>query len=78
MSRDRDVRNAIQTALIQTGAFDAVWLWGMPEDYGTGASNLAVAAIESMLERASRSLGLRPGGRPARLESRQYHTPLPP
>lgn len=46
MARDRDVRNAIQTALIQTGAFDAVWMWGMPEDYGSGASNLAVAAIE--------------------------------
>jgi hypothetical protein len=46
MSRDRDVRDAIQTALIQTGAFDAVWLWGLPEEYGSGASNLAVAAIE--------------------------------
>jgi hypothetical protein len=46
MSRDRDVRNAIQTALIETGAFDAVGIWGLPEDYGTGASALAAAAIE--------------------------------
>jgi hypothetical protein len=46
MARDREVRNAIQTALIQTGAFDFIWMWGMPEDYGSGSSNLAVAAIE--------------------------------
>jgi hypothetical protein len=46
MSRDRDVRNAIQAALVATGAFDAVWIWGLPEDYGTGASSLAAAAIE--------------------------------
>ena len=53
MSRDRDVRNAIQQALIQTGAFDAVWLWGMPEDYGTGASNLALAVSS---RRASKTI----------------------
>ncbi len=48
MSRDRDVRNAIQAVLVATGAFDpnAVWIWGLPEDYGTGASSLAAAAIE--------------------------------
>jgi hypothetical protein len=46
MSRDRDVRNAIQTALQNTGAFDGVWIWGLPENYGTGASQLAAAAIE--------------------------------
>ena len=46
MSRDRDVRNAIQTALAATGAFDGVWIWGLPENYGTGASQLAAAAIE--------------------------------
>ena len=48
MSRDRDVRNAIQAALVATGAFDpnAVWIWGLPEDYGAGASSLAAAAIE--------------------------------
>ncbi len=46
MARDRDVRNAIQTLLVATGAFDGVWIWGLPEDYGTGASQLAAAAIE--------------------------------
>jgi hypothetical protein len=46
MSRDRDVRNAIQAALINTGAFDSVWIWGLPEDYGASSSNLAAAAIE--------------------------------
>ena len=46
MARDRDVRNAIQAALLQTGAFDAVWMWGMPEEYGSAASERAVAAIE--------------------------------
>jgi hypothetical protein len=44
--RDRDVRNAIQDALVATGAFDGVWIWGLPEDYGTGSSQLAAAAIE--------------------------------
>ena len=44
--RDRDVRNAIQSALAATGAFDAVYVWGLPEDYGSGASQLAVAVIE--------------------------------
>jgi len=46
MSRDRDVRNAIQAALVATNAFDGVWIWGLPEDYGTRASQLAAAAIE--------------------------------
>jgi len=48
MTRDRDVRNAIQAALVATGAFDpnSVWIWGLPEDYGTGASSFAAAAIE--------------------------------
>jgi len=44
--RDRDVRNAIQAALIATGAFDGVWIWGLPENFGTGASEAAAAAIE--------------------------------
>lgn len=44
--RDRDVRNAIQSALEATGAFDSVYVWGLPEDYGSGASQLAVAVIE--------------------------------
>ena len=46
MSRDRDVRDAIQTALTETGAFDEVFVWGLPEDYGSGASNAALAVIE--------------------------------
>lgn len=48
MARDRDVRDAIQSALAATNAFDegAVWIWGLPEDYGSGASKLAAAAIE--------------------------------
>jgi hypothetical protein len=52
MSRDRDVRNAVKAALIATEAFDlmpsgdsAVWIWGLPEDYGTGSSIQAAAAI---------------------------------
>ena len=52
MSRDRDVRNAVQAALVATDAFDvspaagaAVWIWGLPEDYGTGASSTAAAVI---------------------------------
>ena len=45
MSRDRDVRNAIQIALIDTGVFDGVWIWGLPEDYGTGSFEQAAAAI---------------------------------
>ena len=44
--RDRDVRNAIQTALAATGAFDGVFVWGLPEDYGSGTSNAALAVIE--------------------------------
>jgi hypothetical protein len=44
--RDRDVRNAIQSTLLATGAFDGVWIWGLPENYGTGASQLAACAIE--------------------------------
>ncbi len=44
--RDRDIRNAIQAALMETGAFDGVFVWGLPEEYGTGASNVAIAVIE--------------------------------
>jgi hypothetical protein len=46
--RDRDVRSAIAAALVATSAFDpgAVWLWGLPETYGSGASLQAAAAIE--------------------------------
>jgi hypothetical protein len=51
MSRDRDVRNAIQTALTDTSAFDGVFVWGLPEDYGSGASKEAFAAIVPMSSR---------------------------
>jgi hypothetical protein len=44
--RDRDVRNAVQSALQATGQFDLVSLTGLPEDYGFGASNLKVCVIE--------------------------------
>ena len=42
---DQDVRAAIVTALTNTGGFDAVVLWGLPEEYGTGASNMALAVL---------------------------------
>ena len=38
----------MQTALLATGAFDGVWIWGLPEDYGTGAGNLSAAALEPL------------------------------
>ena len=44
--REREVRNAIQSALFATGAFDGVFVWGLPEDYGSGASNAVLAIIE--------------------------------
>jgi hypothetical protein len=44
--RERDVRNAIQTALLATGAFSDVWITGLPENYGHGASDFTAAAIE--------------------------------
>ena len=46
MSRDRDVRNAVHDALVATNAFDGVWIWGLPENYGTGTSLLSGVAIE--------------------------------
>jgi hypothetical protein len=46
MSRERDVRNALQTALLATGSFSNVWLSGLPEDFGHGVSDLTAAAIE--------------------------------
>lgn len=44
--RERDIRNAIQTALVATGVFSDVWITGLPEDYGQGSSDLTAAAIE--------------------------------
>jgi hypothetical protein len=48
LSRDRDVRAAVQTALAATGQFDpnGVWLSGLPEDYGQGADDLNACSIE--------------------------------
>ncbi len=46
MSRERDVRNAIQVALVATGAFSDVWITGLPDRYGQGASDLTAAAVE--------------------------------
>jgi hypothetical protein len=46
MARERDVRNAIQELLLASGAFSNVWITGLPEDYGHGASSLTAAAIE--------------------------------
>jgi len=44
--RDRDVRLAIQTALLNTGLFDAVLLTGLPETHGAAASATALAIVE--------------------------------
>ena len=46
MARERDVRNAIQNALVQTGGFTSVVLTGLPEDHGLGASQLTAASIQ--------------------------------
>ena len=46
MPRDRDVRIAIQAALQATNQFDGVYLWGLPEDLGSGVSRAAIAVIE--------------------------------
>jgi hypothetical protein len=43
--RDRDVRNAIQAALVATNSFDGVHVWGIPEDYGSGSSERAAVWI---------------------------------
>jgi hypothetical protein len=60
--RDRDVRNAIQSALAETGAFDSVWIWGLPENFGTGASSLAAAAIEPVSSTQSDRWDAQPEG----------------
>jgi hypothetical protein len=46
--RDRDIRNAINDALVATDVFDlgGVWITGSPEDSGSGTSIKAAAAIE--------------------------------
>jgi hypothetical protein len=44
--RDKDIREAMKEALLATDMFDEVLLTGLPEDYGFGASEASVAAIE--------------------------------
>src|SRR6266446_811254 len=56
------VRNSIQTALTATGAFDGVWIWGLPENYGTGASERAAAAIEPVSSTQDDRWDSEPGG----------------
>jgi hypothetical protein len=46
VARERDFRNALKDALVQTGAFTNVTLTGLPETYGEGSSDLAAAAIQ--------------------------------
>jgi len=47
MGRELDVRVALKEALLATHKFgEAVFLSGLPEDFGFGSSNLAAAAIE--------------------------------
>ena len=58
MARDRDVHSAIQAALVETNAFDNVYLWGLPEDYGSGSSATAIAVIEPSVD-ADRRVGFR-------------------
>jgi hypothetical protein len=44
--RERDVRNAIKELLDVTGAFDGVYLSGLPEDRGERSGDLRAAAVE--------------------------------
>jgi len=44
--RERDVRNAIQELLDVSGAFDGVYLSGLPENRGERAGDRRAAAIE--------------------------------
>ncbi len=62
MARERDVRNAIQASLLATGAFSDVWLSGLPEEYGHGASNLTAAAIEPIATHQSGGWDSSPAG----------------
>jgi hypothetical protein len=62
MSRERDVRNAIQESLRATGAFSDVWITGLPEDYGQAASSLTAAAIEPISTRLTSGWDSAPSG----------------
>jgi len=43
--RDAEIRDTMQELLLATGAFDDVWLWGLPENYAGSASEMTAAAI---------------------------------
>ncbi len=44
--RERDIRTAIRDLLEQTGAFDGVYLSGLPEDRGEAATDAQAVSIE--------------------------------
>ncbi len=44
--RERDIRNQVAELLEQTGAFDGVYLSGLPEDRGESAADSHAVAIE--------------------------------
>jgi hypothetical protein len=44
--RERDIRNSIHDLLEQTGAFDGVYLSGLPEDRGEAAADAQAVSIE--------------------------------
>jgi len=64
MSRERDARLAIQSALVATGDFDpeAVFLWGLPEDYGSGSDKFAACMISPKSTRQSDEFDDTPSG----------------
>jgi hypothetical protein len=62
MSRDRDVRNAVVTALQATNAFDGVFVWGLPEDKGIGSSLRAAAIVSPMSSRQEDQWDAAPAG----------------
>ena len=62
MSRERDIRDAIKSALVATDLFDDAWLTGLPEEYGQGASETAAAAIQPVTTRRLSGWDGEPGG----------------
>ena len=44
--RERDIRHAIHDLLQQTGAFDGVYLAGLPEDRGEAATDIQAVSID--------------------------------
>ncbi len=62
MSRERDIRDAIRTALIATDLFDDAWLTGLPEEYGQSAGETRAAAIQPVTTRRLSGWDGEPGG----------------